>query len=88
MKEQMNVGVTMGLTPEQFRERIEPTLLKLGIDSGSWSEATSGEYLDLIVKDYPANIMLVNYADKNGETRSLEYHQSMSKTANRKTRLT
>lgn len=74
IEDTLKLGVTLGVTPEQFGERVEKTLSALNIDSGSWDRVNdTGEYFDLIIKDYPDNITLTGSIDKNGKLRSLQY---------------
>lgn len=74
LEDSLGLGITLGITPVQFGERVDPILSQLGINSGDWNKFNDeGEYFDSIIKDYPRDITLNATVDKNGELRSLQY---------------
>lgn len=78
----MEVGITLGITPEEYGKKFSKLTKKAGLKETNWSDAglnlNKQEYLDTFVIDYPSNIALVGAVDKNGELKSLEYQINTS----------
>ena len=78
----MEVGITLGITPEEYGKKFNKLTKEAGLKQTNWSDAglnlNKQEYLDVFVIDYPSDITLVGAVDKNGELKSLEYQISTS----------
>lgn len=82
MNKIMEVGITLGITPEEYGNKFNKLTKRAGLRKTVWSDVglnlNKQEYLDTFVVDYPSNITLVGAVDKNGELKSLEYQISTS----------
>ena len=78
----MEVGITLGITPEEYGKKFNKLTKEAGLKQTNWSDAglnlNKQEYLDVFVVDYPSDITLVGAVDKNGELKSLEYQINTS----------
>lgn len=73
----MEVGITLGITPEEYGKRFNEIIKPAGLKETNWSKRglklNEGDYLDTFVVDYPHDLVLVGAVDKNGDLKSLEY---------------
>lgn len=78
----MEVGITLGITPEEYGNKFNKLTKRAGLRKTVWSDVglnlNRQEYLDTFVVDYPSDITLVGAVDKNGELKSLEYQINTS----------
>lgn len=78
----MEVGITLGITPEEYGNKFNKLTKLAGLKKKVWSNVglnlNKQEYLNTFVIDYPSDITLVGAVDKNGELKSLEYQINIS----------
>ncbi|MDN5561946.1 hypothetical protein [Psychrobacter sp. NC44] len=78
----MEVGITLGITPEEYGNKFNKLTKRAGLKKTVWSDVglnlNKQEYLDTFVVNYPSDITLVGAVDKNGELKSLEYQINTS----------